>query len=72
MTFSDPLSALQALGKLKTDHPLLIKNTRHVAQIDLDQMEISFFLGLFAVVLFLFCFVFWFLDMSVSKKMRLQ
>ena len=37
MIFSDSLSALQALGKLKTDHPLLIQIQEFLHKIDADQ-----------------------------------
>ena len=40
MIFSDSLSALLALGKLKTDHPLLIQELLH--KINVDQKEIIF------------------------------
>ena len=42
MIFSDSLSALQALGKLKTDHPLLIQIQEFLHKIDVDQKEIVF------------------------------
>ena len=42
MTFSDLLSALQALGKLKTDHPLLIQIQELLHKINADQKEIIF------------------------------
>ena len=43
MIFSDLLSALQALGKLKTDHPLLMKILQELLhKIDADQKEIVF------------------------------
>ena len=38
--FSDSLSALQALEKLKTDHPLLIQIRDMLHKIDVDQKEI--------------------------------
>ena len=40
--FSDSLSALQALGKLKTDHPLLIQIQEFLHKINADQKEIVF------------------------------
>ena len=42
MIFSDSLSALQALGKLKTDHPLLIQIQELLHKINADQMKIVF------------------------------
>ena len=39
MIFSDSLSALQALGKLKTDHPLLIQIQEFLHKINADQKE---------------------------------
>ena len=42
MIFSDSLSALQALGKLKTDHPLLIQIQELLHIINADQKEIVF------------------------------
>ena len=42
MIFSDSLSALQALGKLKTDHPLLIQIQELLHKINTDQKEIVF------------------------------
>ena len=42
MIFSDPLSALQALGKLKTDHPLLIQIQELLHKINKDQKVIVF------------------------------
>ena len=43
MIFSNLLSALQALGKLKTDHPLLMKILQELLhKIDADQKEIVF------------------------------
>ena len=43
MIFTDSLSALQALGKLKTDHPLLMKILQELLhKIDADQREIVF------------------------------
>ena len=42
MIFSDSLSALQALGKFKTDHPLLIQIQEFLHKIDADQKEIVF------------------------------
>ena len=44
MIFSDSLSALQALGKLKTDHPLLIQIQEFIHKIDADQKEFFFFM----------------------------
>ena len=44
MIFSDTLSALQALGKLKTDHPLLIQIQEFLHKINADQKEIVFML----------------------------
>ena len=40
--FSDSLSALQALGKLKTDHPLLIQIQEFLHKMNADQKEIVF------------------------------
>ena len=40
--FSDSLSALQALGKLKTDHPLLIQIQELLHTINADQKDIVF------------------------------
>ena len=42
MFFSDSLSALQALGKLKADHPLLIQIQELLHKINTDQKEIVF------------------------------
>ena len=42
MIFSDSLSALQALGKLKTDQPLLIQIQELLHKINADQKEIVF------------------------------
>ena len=42
LIFSDSLSALQALGKLKTDHPLLIQIQELLHKINADQKEIVF------------------------------
>ena len=42
MVFSDSLSILQALEKLKTDHPLLIRIEDMLHKIDGDQKEIVF------------------------------
>ena len=42
MIFSDSLSALQAFGKLKTDHPLLIQIQELLHKINVDQKEIVF------------------------------
>ena len=43
MIFSDSLSALQALRKLKTDHPLLIQIQELLHKINADQKEIIFY-----------------------------
>ena len=40
--FSDSLSALQTLGQLKTDHPLLIQIQELLHKMNADQMEIVF------------------------------
>ena len=56
MIFSDSLSALQALGKLKTDHPLLIQVQDLLQKIDADQKEIIFM---------------WVLDMWLFEAIRL-
>ena len=40
MIFSDSLSVLQAFGKLKTDHPLLIQIQELLHKINADQKEI--------------------------------
>ena len=40
--FSESLSALQSLGKLKTDHPLLIQIQELLYKINADQKEIVF------------------------------
>ena len=40
--FSDSLSALQTLGKLKSDHPLLIQMQELLYKINADQREIVF------------------------------
>ena len=61
MIFSDSLSALQALEKLKIDHPLLIQIQDLLHKINADQKEF-FFVCLF------FC---GFLDMLVFDEMRL-
>ena len=45
MIFSDSLSALQALGKLKTVHPLLIQIQDLLHKINADQKEIVFYVG---------------------------
>ena len=37
-----PLSTLQTLGKLKTDHPLLIQIQEFIHKINADQTEIVF------------------------------
>ena len=42
MIFSDSLFAVQALGKLKTDHPLLIQIQELLHKINADQKEIVF------------------------------
>ena len=42
MIFSDSPSALQALGKLKIDHPLLIQIQELLHKINADQKEIVF------------------------------
>ena len=42
MIFSDSLSALQALGKLKTDHPVLIQMQELLHKMNADQKEIVF------------------------------
>ena len=42
MIFSDSLSALQALAKLKTDHPLLIQIQEFLHKLNADQKEIVF------------------------------
>ena len=42
MIFSDSLTALQALEKLKTDHPLLIQIQEFLHKINADQKEIVF------------------------------
>ena len=42
MIFSDSLSALQALGKLKTDHPVLIQLQELLHNVNADQKEIIF------------------------------
>ena len=42
MIFSDSLPALQAFGKLKTDHPLLILIQELSHKINADQKEIIF------------------------------
>ena len=42
MIYSDSLSALQALGKLKIDHPLLIQIQEFLHKIDADQKKIVF------------------------------
>ena len=55
MIFSDLLSALQALGKLKTDHPPLIQNQELLHKINADQKEIVFI---------------WVPDMLVFKETR--
>ena len=40
--FSDSLSTLQALGKLKTDHPLLMQIQVLLRKVNADQKEIIF------------------------------
>ena len=42
MIFSDSLSALQALEKLKTDHPPQIQIQELLHKINADQLEIIF------------------------------
>ena len=42
MIFSDSLSALQALGKLKPDHPPVMQIQELLHKINADQMEIVF------------------------------
>ena len=42
MIFSDSLSALQALEKLKSDHPLLIQIQDMLHKIEIDQKEVVF------------------------------
>ena len=42
MIFSDSLSALQAIGKVKTDHPLLIQIQELLHKINADQKKIVF------------------------------
>ena len=42
MIFSDSLSALQALGKLKAEHPLLIQTQELLHKINADQKEFFF------------------------------
>ena len=42
MIFSDSQSALQALGKLKTYHPLLIQIQEMLHKLNADQKEIVF------------------------------
>ena len=59
MIFFDSSSALQALEKLKCDHPLLIQIQDMLHRIEIDQKEVFFFL----------C---GFLDMWVFMEMRLQ
>ena len=55
--FSDSMSALQAPGKLKSDHPLLIQIQDVLHKIEVDQKEVVFM---------------WFLDMLVFVEMSLQ
>ena len=42
VVFSDSLSALQALGKLKTDHPLVIQLQELLHKMNADEREIDF------------------------------
>ena len=42
MIFSNLLSALQALGKLKSDHPLLTQIQHMLHKIEIDQKEVVF------------------------------
>ena len=42
MIFPDSLSALQALGKLKTDHPVLVQIQELLHKINADQKKIVF------------------------------
>ena len=42
MIFSDSPSTLQALGKLKTDHPLLMQIQELLHKMNADQQEIVF------------------------------
>ena len=42
MVFSESLSALQALEKLKSDHPLLIQIQDMPHKIEVDQKEVAF------------------------------
>ena len=42
MIFSDSLSALQMIGNLKTDHPLLIQIQELLRKINADKKEIVF------------------------------
>ena len=42
MIFSDSLSALQTLGKLKAEHPLLIQTQELLHKINADQKTIFF------------------------------
>ena len=46
MIFSDSLSTLQALIKLRTDHPLLIQIQELLHKINTDQKEIVFIFGI--------------------------
>ena len=55
--FSDSMSALQAPGKLKSDHPLLIQIQDVLHKIEVDQKAVVFM---------------WFLDMLVFVEMSLQ
>ena len=60
MIFSDSLSALQALEKLNSNHPLLIQIHDMLHKIEVDQREVFFI------------FLYGFLDMWVFEEMRLQ
>ena len=42
MFFSDSMSASQARGKLKSDHPLLIQIQDTLHKIEIDQKEVVF------------------------------
>ena len=42
MIFSDSISACKALGKLKTDHPLLLQIQELLHKMNADQKEIVF------------------------------
>ena len=52
MIYSDSLSALQALGKLKTDHPLLIQIQDLLHKINADQNEIVSIYGFLYMLVF--------------------